>query len=99
VKAIHSYGDYSLDGIAADNVPQQHFYMNEFDILHAAKESDIDRIKQLISAGAPIDVRTETGWTPLMVAATEDSPEIIKLVSIDLPLRMTIIIITSLKFH
>lgn len=49
------------------------------DLIKAAEDADIEKVKQLIEQGADVDAKNEYGWTALMAAAWWGNTEIVKL--------------------
>ena len=48
------------------------------DLLAIADGARPERVWQLIQAGADVNAKNEYGWTPLMIAAIENTPEVLK---------------------
>ncbi|WP_409152637.1 ankyrin repeat domain-containing protein [Fretibacterium fastidiosum] len=48
------------------------------DLLAIADGARPERVRQLIQAGADVNAKNEYGWTPLMIAAIENTPEVLK---------------------
>ena len=51
----------------------------DISIVDAAKEGNIEAVKQHLTAGADVNAKTESGWTPLHEAARSGRKEIAEL--------------------
>ena len=51
----------------------------DISIVDAAKEGNIEAVKQHLAAGADVNAKTESGWTPLHVATSRGDKEIAEL--------------------